>query len=88
MSPGLFLFHDMREKQNPSLWIPGQARHDKQKQSKIVFIYLIEDKSAFRRANNEITEGLASGGALKRGEHCKALSYEVSRAYKRRFTTV
>lgn len=44
------------------------------------------DKSAFRRANNEITEGLPSGGALVCGEHWQALGYEVSRAYKRRFT--
>ena len=43
-------------------------------------------KSAFRRANNEITEGLPSGGALVCGEHWQALGYEVSRAYKRRFT--
>ncbi len=54
---------------------------------KPLFIFFpTKGKSAFRRANNEITEGLASGGALKCGEHCKALSYEVSRAYKRRFT--
>ncbi|MCC8057669.1 hypothetical protein, partial [Cloacibacillus sp.] len=29
----LGLTHEGREKQNPSLWMPGQARHDKQKQS-------------------------------------------------------
>ncbi|MCC8056726.1 hypothetical protein [Cloacibacillus sp.] len=51
----------------------------------LFMFYHIEDKSAFRRVNNEITEGLASGGALKCGEHCQALGYEVSRAYKRRF---
>ena len=44
-------------------------------------------KSAFRSANNEMTGGLASGGALKCGEHCQAPSHEVSRAYKRRFLT-
>ncbi|MCC8057812.1 hypothetical protein, partial [Cloacibacillus sp.] len=49
-------------------------------------VFPTQKKSAFRRADNEITEGLASGGALKCGEHCQALSYEVSRAYKRRFT--
>ena len=45
-------------------------------------------KSAFRSANNEMTGGLASGGALKCGEHCQAPSHEVSRAYKRRFTPI
>ena len=44
-------------------------------------------KSAFRSANNEMTGSLASGGALKCGEHCQAPSHEVSRAYKRRFLT-
>ena len=42
-------------------------------------------KSAFRSANNEMTGGLVSGGALKCGEHYQAPSHEVSRAYKRRF---
>ncbi|MCD7876836.1 MAG: hypothetical protein LUH49_07725, partial [Cloacibacillus porcorum] len=42
-------------------------------------------KSAFRSANNEMIGGLASGGALKCGEHCQTPSHEVSRAYKRRF---
>ncbi|WP_288335509.1 hypothetical protein, partial [uncultured Cloacibacillus sp.] len=44
-------------------------------------------KSAFRSANNEMTGSLASGGALKCGEHCQTPSHEVSRAYKRRFLT-
>ena len=56
---------------------------------KSLFIFSLQSrKSAFRRANNEITEGLPSGGALVCGEHWQALGYEVSRAYKRRFTPI
>ena len=71
------------------IWLPDaserKAIRAKPKAKSLFMFYHIEDKSAFRRANNEITEGLASGGALKCGEYCQALGYEVSRAYKRRF---
>ncbi|MCC8057077.1 hypothetical protein, partial [Cloacibacillus sp.] len=65
---------------------PPSSERKALRKKPLFIIDRVKAKSAFRRANNEITEGLASGGALKCGEHYKALSYEVSRAYKRRFT--
>ncbi len=69
------------------IWLPGRLGEGGFKGAKSQFIFSPQSrKSAFRSANNEITEGLPSGGALMCGEHWQALGYEVSRAYKRRFT--
>ena len=79
------------KKQNPKSTLLHRLRRsplgEGAKGLRQIAIYLPSQsrKSAFRRANNEITEGLPSGGALVCGEHWQALGYEVSRAYKRRF---